>query len=46
MKTFADGHALKSPRVDKIGQTVFLRKRLTVFGPFDGLWSVETRFRH
>ena len=25
---------------------LFLRKRLTVFGPFDGLWSVGTRVRH
>jgi len=52
VKTFTDGHALKylqSPRSDENGkkkEKVFLRKRLTVFGPFDGLWSVGTRFRH
>ena len=50
VKTFTDGHDLKylqSPRSDKNGKKkAFLRKRLTVFGPFDGLWSVGTRFRH
>ena len=31
----------------KMGKYMFfLRKRLTIFGLFDGLWSVGTRFRH
>ena len=30
----------------KWGKYFFPRKRLTIFGLFDGLWSVGTRFRH
>ena len=35
---------LQSPRSEK--KMIFLRKCLTIFGFFDGLWSVGTRFRH
>ena len=47
---FTDRHALeylKSPRSEKKwGKKKIVRKCLIIYGLFDGLWSVGTRFHH